>query len=63
MQQIALHHVEVEEQRNQYQRDDGTDGDNLHGKVALRTLHAGFRIGLAAHLFGGQSHGALDDAP
>ena len=56
---VALHHIEVEEQRNQYQRHDRTDSDNLHGKVALRTLHVGFRISLAAHLFGSQPYGAL----
>ena len=60
---IALHHIEVEEQRNQYQRHDRTDSDNLHGKVALRTLHVGFRISLAAHFLGSQPYGTLDDAP
>ena len=63
MHQVALHHIEVEEQRNQYQRHDRTDSDNLHGKVALRTLHVGFRISLAAHFLGSQPYGILDDAP
>ena len=32
---VALHHIEVEEENNQQQRDDGTDGDNLHRDVPL----------------------------
>ena len=63
MQQVALHHIKVEEQRHQYQRDDGADSNDLHGKVALCAFHVGFRIGFATHLFGSQSYGALDDAP
>ena len=61
--QVTLHHIEVEEQNNQQQCDDGADGDNLHGDVPLRALHAGLYIGFTAHFLGSQPYGALNDAP
>lgn len=61
--QVALHHIEVEEENNQQQRDDGTDGDNLHGDVSLCAFHTGFHVGLTSHFLGSQSYGTLDDAP
>ena len=61
--QVTLHHIEVEEQNNHQQCDDGADGDNLHGDVPLRALHAGLYIGFTAHFLGSQPYGALNDAP
>ena len=63
MYQVALHHIKIEKQENQNQRNSRTYNNNFHGKVALGTLQIAFHIRLPAHLFGCQSHSTLNDAP
>ena len=63
MYQVTLHYVEIKEQYHQDQRDDGTDGNDLHGEVALRTDDVFLHVSFSSHLFSCQSHCAADDAP
>ena len=62
VQQIALHHIEIEEQRHKDNGDNRPDGDDFHRQVFLCAHHAGICL-LAFHLFGGKPYGTLDDAP
>ena len=62
MQNVALHHVEIEEEYHEQQGEQRTEGDDFHGQVFLCAFHAFFGL-FSFHLIGSQADRTLDDAP
>ena len=63
MNDVTLHHIQIEEEEGEQDGDDRTDGDDFERDVALGAQLSLVDRLAAFHLLCGQSDGTLDDAP
>ena len=63
MEEIEVHHAQIEEEEGHDKRGDAPEGDDLERDVALRADDFVLSAAFPFHLTGRQSDGALDDAP
>ena len=63
MSDIAVEHTKVEEDESGNDGDDGANGDNFHGKVAVGAAFHFLFTTFVLHFAGSESDSTLDDAP